>query len=301
MDAALDIERLDAVLEQAIRAGSASGLRVLGFGETALVVGWPTEAPRFAVKRLPPLPDQTRADAYAQLLATWIQALERAGVPVLETSVRWVAGRGASMRAYLVQPYAERTDLLNQVLQDAAPERGAALLDRLADHVCAAVDERLGLDAQPANWVVDGGTLRCVDVSTPLMRDAAGADRLDVGLFLAAYPWALRRALVPIAHQVMAQYHDPRAVLVDAASNLVKEQLGRWLPELLAAAARRVQPPIDEQEVRRYYARDRRLWLLMQRLRRADRAWQRLVRRRPYPFLLPPPYQYGPSPRETRS
>ena len=46
--------------------------------------------------------------------------------------------------------------------------------------------------------------------------------------------------------------------------------------------------------MRRYFARDRRLWLLMQRLRRADRAWQRRVRSRPYPFLLPPPYRYGP-------
>ena len=46
--------------------------------------------------------------------------------------------------------------------------------------------------------------------------------------------------------------------------------------------------------MRRYFARDKRLWLLMQRLRRADRAWQRRVRRRAYPFLLPPPYHYGP-------
>lgn len=38
----------------------------------------------------------------------------------------------------------------------------------------------------------------------------------------------------------------------------------------------------------------RRLWLLLQRLRRFDRAWQRHVRRRSYGFLLPPPYRYGP-------
>ena len=103
-----------------------------------------------------------------------------------------------------------------------------------------------------------------------------------------------------VAHRIMDQYHDPRNVLVDVASNLVKERLERWLPEFLAAANRRVAPPITEAEVRRYFARDRRLWLTMQRLRRADRAWQRGVRRRPYPFLLAPPYRYEPHPRLER-
>jgi hypothetical protein len=31
------------------------------------------------------------------------------------------------------------------------------------------------------------------------------------------------------------------------------------------------------------------MYALIQRLRRLDRAWQRRVRRRPYPFLLPGP------------
>jgi len=39
--------------------------------------------------------------------------------------------------------------------------------------------------------------------------------------------------------------------------------------------------------VRRYYRSDARLWELMLRLRRADRWWQRRIRRRTYPFLLP--------------
>jgi hypothetical protein len=55
-----------------------------------------------------------------------------------------------------------------------------------------------------------------------------------------------------------------------------------------------VHPPIDHAEVLRYFRQDRALWLALQRLRRADRAWQRTVRHRPYPFLLAPPYRYGP-------
>jgi hypothetical protein len=35
------------------------------------------------------------------------------------------------------------------------------------------------------------------------------------------------------------------------------------------------------------------MWALLQRARRVDRAWQRHVRRRPYPFLLPGPVDRG--------
>jgi hypothetical protein len=93
---------------------------------------------------------------------------------------------------------------------------------------------------------------------------------------------------------VMSQYHDPRTVLVDFGSNLIKERLEQWLPALCDAANEHVTPPLTERALRRYFARDKRFWLSMQRLRRIDRAWQRQVRRRPYPFLLPPPYAYGP-------
>jgi hypothetical protein len=40
-------------------------------------------------------------------------------------------------------------------------------------------------------------------------------------------------------------------------------------------------------DVRRYYRSDARLWALLLRIRTLDRSWQRRVRRRPYPFLLP--------------
>jgi hypothetical protein len=49
----------------------------------------------------------------------------------------------------------------------------------------------------------------------------------------------------------------------------------------------RFTPAITLDEVRRTYVADARMWLLLQRLRRLDRAWHRRIRRRTYPFLLP--------------
>ncbi|MBI5106737.1 MAG: hypothetical protein HZB46_17445, partial [Solirubrobacterales bacterium] len=212
----------------------------------------------------------------------------------LDTEVRGLAAPGG-LHVYLLQPFVPRERVLTTVLRDAPPERGAALLRRLADAVAAVVDERVGLDAQAANWAVDDGDrLVLFDVSTPMLRAPGGRQELDLAIFLSIYPWALRRVLRRVAGGVMAQYHDPRTVLLDVASNLHKEELGRWLPAFLAAANEHVAPALTAGEVQRYFRRDRALWLALQRLRRADRAWQRVVRRRAYPFLLAPPYRYGP-------
>jgi len=295
----VDLEALDAVVEKAIRTGEPNGLHVLGYGELTLVVGWPSDSPAVAAKRLPLFRDEAQLERYRVVLERYVAALRERGVPVAATELRRPSHAGpgrlhAGLSAYIVQPFLPRERMLNRVLREAEHERGARLLASLAAMVAGSVDGDVGLDAQAANWSVDGERLVTVDVSTPLMREAGGRDVLDLDLFLSIYPWALRPALARIAHGLMTQYHDPRTVLVDVASNLIKERHERWLPALLEAAGAHVSPPIGEGEVRRYFAKDKRLWLLMQRLRRADRAWQRRVRRRPYPFLLPPPYHYGP-------
>jgi hypothetical protein len=294
LDRDLDLAELDAQVERAIRLGKPDGLRVLGYGEFSLVLGWPAAEPLLAVKRLPPFRDELQLERYRELLDRYVGALRERGVRAVPTQVRRGGAGSAGLHVYLVQPLVPRDELLNVVLRKAEPDHAAGLLDDLVAIVMRSVDERVGLDAQAANWVVDGPALATVDVSTPLMRDAGGRDAIELELFLSIYPWAVRPALERIAPSVMGQYFEARTVLVDFASNLIKERLERRLPALLRAANERVEPPISEHEVRRYFVRDRRFWLLMQWLRRADRAWQRQVRRRPYPFVLPPPYHYGP-------
>jgi hypothetical protein len=292
--AALDVERVDRAVEEAIHAGEAGPLRVLGYGEISLVLGWPSERPELAVKRLPPFRDRGQLDRYADVLERYLAALRGRGVRVIPTELRAASADRGRPRAYLIQPLVPRERQLNVLLRAAPPERGAALLNLLAEQVALAVDRELGLDAQASNWAVEDGRLVCFDVSTPLMRSRDGRDELDLAPFLSIYPWALRAALAPVGRLVISGYHDPRTVMVDVASNLLKERLDGWLPVFLEAANARVSPPIDEREVRRYFARDKMLWQGLQYLRRADRAWQGRVRRRDYRFLLPPPYRYGP-------
>lgn len=290
----IPLEILDSAVERAIEADDAGSLCVLGYGEVTLVLGWPSERPEFAVKRLPVLHGDAELDRYRDLVAEYIEALSSGGVGVVPTDVRARRLPGGEVHAYLVQPLVPREQLLDRVLRDAPPARGERLIRDVAEAVAAVVDDRVGLDAQAANWAVEGDRIACFDISTPMLRGPDGVPRLDLGPFVSIYPWVLRPLLRPVAGHVMVEYHDPRTVLLDFASNLVKEELERWLPATLEAAAEVVRPAITHADVRRYFSRDRRFWLLMQHLRRADRAWQRRLRRRSYGFLLPPPYRYGP-------
>jgi hypothetical protein len=296
----IDIDAVDRAVDDAIAAGSARGLHVLGYGEITLVLGWPADAPTVAVKRLPLFPDRARFDAYADLVRRYIAELRARGVGVVHTDLQAHPGAAGTVHGYLVQPYVPHDLHLDTILRNADADRADALLSRLVAIVCESVDDRVGLDAQAANWVVQEDALECFDVSTPMLRTGDGREELDFSVFLSIYPWAARPLLARIAPEVMAQYHDARTVLLDFASNLHKDGLSDALPSLLRLANERLDRPLSPADVRNYFRRDKLLWATLQRLRLADRTWQRRIRHRAYPFLLPGRYRYGPPRSHTR-
>ena len=86
---------------------------------------------------------------------------------------------------------------------------------------------------------------------------------------------------------ILDKFYELRGTLVDLLGNMYKERLGHLVPAFVESANRVVSPPINVREAESYYRADARLWALLQALRRTDRWWQRRLRRRPYPFLLP--------------
>jgi hypothetical protein len=147
----------------------------------------------------------------------------------------------------------------------------------------------IGLDAQASNWMDLDGELVYLDVTTPLLRDARRRERLDVRLFFTSLPWILRDAVrVSQTRAIFDKYYEPRGAVLDFLGNLHKERLSGLIPGFLAQSEGRFDAPVTADEVAGYYREDARMWELIQRLRRADRFWHRRIRRRTYPFLLPP-------------
>jgi len=286
-----ELAELEGRVERALRAGDDEGLDVLGYGEISLVLGWPPGRREFACKRLPPFPEADRFATYAETVHRYVEVLRAHDVDVVDTAVEYLdVPRGVV--GYVVQPVVPASSLLPAVLRATAPGAGHPAVEAIVDAVVRVVGSEVGLDAQVSNWAWVGDHLRYFDVTTPFLRSGDRTDALDVDLLLASLPWALRPPVRRFVVQgVLDRFHDPRSVLVDLCGNLLKERLDRWLPVALEAVNARVADPVSESEVRRFYTGDARLWEAMLRVRRADRWWQRRVRRRVYPFLLPGPIE----------
>jgi hypothetical protein len=286
----VDLVGLDQAVRAAIRSGDPASLPVVGYGEISLAVAWPPAQPTVVAKSLPPFDDPARYEAFVDLLTEYLATLETREVLPLPTAVRSVSD-GRWHRAYVLQLCVPAATVGPELLARADLAEGTDLLRRVVAAVLRASDDEVGIDGQLSNWAVVDGQLRYLDVSTPMLRDR-GRDRLDTALFAEMVPWVTRWAVRRfVAPELLSPYHDPRRVVLDTAGNLVRERLPGWIPALLEVANPHLDPPLTVEEVRRFYRGNARTWSAIQLLRRADRGWQRHVRRREYPFLLPASYR----------
>jgi hypothetical protein len=283
-----ELARLEASVQAALESGSGEGLEVLGYGEISTVLALNTAAGRFACKRLPAFPSEESLALYAEVFASYLGALSEAGVKPLESRLQATPARGGGLAVYCVQPILDPGCLGPRYLASLGEQEGRQFLERIISTTARAASERLGLDAQLSNWALSHGELVYLDVTTPLLKDEQGRQRLDTRLFTASLPWVLRGLVQALLlEEILGHYHARRPALLDLAANLYKERLERWVPVVLELANPLVDPPLTVKEVRGYYRSDARMWELLQRLRRLDRAWQRWGRGRVYPFLLP--------------
>jgi Family of unknown function (DUF6206) len=288
----VDLAALEQTIERALVRGDERGLHVLGYGEITTVVAWPDADGPFACKRLP-LFTPERFAAYRPAFDDYLVALGERGVDVLRTDLVHQTREDGWIVAYCIQPVLAPDNLLPQALRDAAAGDDAeprirALLGSVVDHIADVVDDQVGIDAQVSNWAVGDNGLVYLDVSTPFLRDADGHDRFDCDTYLESIPAVCRgiarRFVIP---GVVQTYHSTRSIVLNLAGHLSKEGLDAWIPLTLELARARLGVDVSPAAARRHYRNDVRLWGFIQRLRRVDRAWQRHVRRRPYPFLLP--------------
>ncbi len=277
------LERLEDRVLAVLDGDSTEHLDVIGYGEISTVLRADGTNGPVASKRLPQM-SRTQFAAYSETLTDYLDDLRARGVRAVDSTVRAVGDD-------LVVPYCIQP-LQPLLLVDELRSADSAMIEhrvgQLVDSIVGAVDDWVGLDGQVSNWAIENDDLIYIDVTTPLLRDASGTERLDVGLFIASLPWILRGTVERfLLTEILSHYYDPRAVLLDLAGNLHKEHLTEIIPSLLETANRVVSPAISESEAAKYYRSDALTWEFLLRVRRADRVWQEKIRHRRYPYLLP--------------
>ncbi|BCL32963.1 DUF6206 family protein [Streptomyces aurantiacus] len=284
-----ELAQLDDQVQAALRTMDDRALDVLGYGEVSLVLKLSTGDGSFACKRLPVFPDLGRFERYAKGLREYLRRLGDKGLDVADTELWHTRLPSGQITAYCVQRELPSHRLCSRLLHTEDDIWVKDFFSRFLDQVGRVVEPTLGLDAQATNWMDVGGELVYLDVTTPLMRDTRNREQLDVRLFFSSLPWFLRDAVrVSMSKSIFDKFYDTRGVLLDFLGNLHKERLHALVPAFLEQANARLPRPITAEEVAAYYRDDARMWELIQRLRQADRFWHHRIRRRTYPFLLPP-------------
>jgi hypothetical protein len=283
-----DLDALEARFQHAFATGDITALHVVGYGEITSVVAWQGTSGPVAVKRLPAFENGQGVDEYLTLLDEYITGLRAVGVDVVPTTTRTLTLDSGDVVVYLLQPMLDERWLGNTYVRAASQGDASSFLDGAFEGVEAAIGAGIGFDAQISNWAIHDGGIVYFDVTTPLLRDEVGADRLDTDIFLASLPWALRGFVKRfMVRGIIDEYFDVRTTILNLLAQFHKDRLTNLLPLGIERANARLRRPLTADEVRRYYAKDARMWEFLQRLRRADRWWQRTIRHRPYPFLLP--------------
>jgi hypothetical protein len=284
------LAEFDHQVEAALASGREHELEILGSGEQFAVLAWNTDHGRFACKRLPAFPDQTRFEAYCAVLEAYMAQLSAAGVAVLDTRVLGLDRPDGHVVAYCLQPAIPPDLFLHEQLARSSPAAARPLIDQLARALVAAVSDHVGIDPHVTNWLVRGTQLVYIDVSTPLLRDDRGHERLETELFLGSLPWLVRGYVKRfVLRDLLDRFYDRRRVFLELLSGLHHERLGHLVPAHLDRIGHLVTPALTEPQIWRHHRIDVRLFAMLQRLRRMDRLWQRQVRRRRYPYLLPRP------------
>lgn len=279
---------LESQITRALASGDTSELAILGQGEISPVLELNTAGGSFACKRLPQFDDAAKAADFRSTLFTYIARVEERGVRVAPTALYDLPQPDGSVVSFAVQPRYPSETLATRLMADFDDAEAAAFNARLFDAMKRTISPTLGLDAQLSNWMLIDGELMYIDITTPFVRDASGKEVLDVSLFLRSLPWAVRGLVdVLFIKDTFDKFYDLRRVVVDYLGNLIKEGFAERLPTFIEQANAVLDAPLERSEVDSYYAEDAQMWSLIQKLRQTDRWWQRKVRRRVYPFLLP--------------
>jgi hypothetical protein len=279
---------LEQTVQRQLAAPATPMLRLLGHGEVTLAFAWPTDAPRWACKRMPPSRDRAALVAYAGHIERYIAALRAGGIAVLATSCHIVESYPGSFVIFLCQPIVEAGCLGPAILRTRRPDADDPFLNAVLTAVANVVSPRLAVDSQLSNWADFDGVPHQIDVSTPFTCDAGGQPELDTRIVVEPYPWPLRAPLRRwVVPAVLKRYHDPRQGMIDFVANLIKERLADWSEPAVKVANRLLEKGISVAEAEAYYRSDARLWETTWRIKTFSRAATRLMGGT-YQFLLPP-------------
>ena len=163
------LQAAEAAIGDAIVRRDASRLEVLGFGEIAVAVGWPTDAPEVVLKRTAVYRSRADCERHMGAVDDYVARLAERGAAILPTSTHVVERTDGRFVGYAAQPVVARSLLAETVLEIDEPRSDHPLLGAVRDYAVRHVTPELSVDMQIPNFAWDGDQLVLLDITTPIV------------------------------------------------------------------------------------------------------------------------------------
>ncbi len=288
-------------------------MRILGYGEISTVfeIIHPS-LEGLAFKRLPIFNDRNKAEEYIELHNKYNKLLRECGLQTPGYGAEIVEREDGIVVLYIYQEKLPPNSIGNKAIHILSQKESIKLFKEILEHLSSIFrfnqemkgDVAIGIDGQISNWGIIGYSggptlpsrfkLTYLDTTTPLIR-INGVEQIDAEQFLKATPPLLRWILKKMyLQEILDRYYDFRSVVLDLIANLYKEKKPELIPDMVEAANQFFKDmgytdieTLSEQEVKKYYDSDARIWSIYLTTRKIHRFIKTKILRKYYEFILP--------------
>ncbi|NNE74994.1 MAG: hypothetical protein HKN26_15115 [Acidimicrobiales bacterium] len=280
------LARAEAMIAACILRRDVADLRVLGFGEISVALGWPSADPTMVLKRMAVYREPSDAERDVRLVRDYVAALEAAGVDVLPTTCHVVPRADGRWVNYAVQPIVPPDLLAETTIARDTPHPEHPLLLAIRDLTVELVSPQLSADMQVTNFAWDGERLALLDITTPLLFDEQGGLPQVSPEVMAAVPLPARRAVLKEAFKIIERYQDRSETLALVVLLLYRIGQERWVPAAAECFNEVLGAPLDLPAIEAEFVRYNKTIPTLNRAAMVQRWWTQRIRRNSYDFFI---------------
>lgn len=277
------LRALEGQVQAAFRTGRLGSLRLLRVPHGPCLFRLPEYDADVTAQRVASFATVPEFTQYRTAFDAYTAALERADIAMWPTIIMSLPSDDGSVTAYALQAGVPTASRLSKVRAMDDPDEILAVGNRLCDHIEDLVSDEVGLDASLDHWALVDDRLYYLAAATPRLRTSPGGDAMQLELFVGSLPGVVQGfARRNVAADLFEPFYSVRSVLLTLlARRHEPEDHGRFEPWLDLVNAR-TNTPLTEAEVRAAAADEAKRTRWIQRMRRLNATFQRVVRRRPY-------------------
>ena len=277
------LQKAEATIGAAIAARNADTLKVLGFGEISVAVGWPTNEPTMVLKRMAVYANRSDSERDTAAIAEYVERLLAAGADVLPTTTHVVPTTDGRFAGYAVQPFVPKEFLAETTIEQDEPRADHPLLLALRDFAVRHVTPELSADMQLTNFAWDGTRLVLIDITTPIVFTPAGEFAFQISPeLLAAIPRFMRGTALKETMSILGKYRSLPDTFQLVLVLLHRIGQGRWVPAAATVFNQAIDTPLDLDAVANEYNRFKKVIPIIKRSAMLQRWWITKVRKRSY-------------------